>query len=102
MIPTNISRVIWLCTVAEYFYMTLTANTIETNNAQILTSSNIGLYTTPTVGTFPMVRPMETHTKGNLEVYLQIIETKISNNKHNIKNLNEKEESCDQFTHARS
>lgn len=32
------------------------------------TSLIIGLYTTPTVGTFPIVRPMETQTKGNLQI----------------------------------
>jgi hypothetical protein len=31
------------------------------------TSFMIGLYTTPTVGTLSMVRPIETHTKGKLQ-----------------------------------
>lgn len=30
------------------------------------TSSRIGLYTTPTTGTFPMVSPIDTQTKGKL------------------------------------
>ena len=36
-------------------------------DVRFLTSLIIGLYTTPTVGTFPIVRPMETQTKGNLK-----------------------------------
>lgn len=32
-----------------------------------LTSSIIGLYTTPTVGTLPIVSPIDTHTNGNLK-----------------------------------
>jgi len=35
---------------------------------RLLTSLIIGLYTTPTVGVFPIVRPMETQTKGNLHI----------------------------------
>jgi len=38
------------------------------------TSLSIGLYTTPTVGTFPIVRPIDTHTKGYLKQCVIVLE----------------------------
>ena len=58
------------CNKTRSYTLAVTATAKENYNelieVWILTSSIMGLYTTPTVGTFPIVRPMETQTKGNL------------------------------------